>query len=427
MIKSKITDKVSTIVILYDHMLTGGIENYIINLILACKKKGYRIIWISPVDRKIAPEFKDILLDDYITIINCYKRHMQWFKYDDIVFNTNEIVRILSFTVFDFYRSEQIRKKYSKKCEMHSFYLIPHFTGNPYFIERYFNGKMKSIIKKIMQSKINGMIKNNNIVFFSKRHIKSLSENYNIKINNADEKLLAPYINIEPFDYNNADERSERNNFNIITIGRFEFPHKGYIIGLVKTFAKLKQKYPFLTLNIIGYGDNEQQLLDVIKETSPKIQEDIKLIGQVSPLRLSEYFRKSHLNISVAGAVKDGAHCGVISLPARHYTYECEVYGYLPESKDSILSDIPGIPVDVFIEEVINMSKQNFIDMCKKSYDTFDTRETNNPLYILDRKNIEIQKQISIVDIIFIRIIYRLLQIKNKFRSLLGKNLDPGY
>lgn len=420
-------NKNQTLVIVYDGMLVGGIENYLINLVLFCRKMKYRVIWLSPKERLVADDFRDILLDGYVELIDVYHKHMTWFKYESVLFKDNENVTILSFTIFDYFRAEKFLMDQSSKALFHNIYMIPHFTGNPYYIERYFKGITSKIIHKYMTSVIQKMDDNNGIVFFSPQHIEPLNSNYKIHVTEPESKILAPYIEVKPFDYENAKLRSIRNTFNIITIGRFEFPHKGYIIGLVDAYAKLKPKYPQLSLTIIGYGADKQMLLDKIQSIDSKIQQDIRLLGQVSPLELEQYLKLSHLNVSVAGAVMDGAHFGIISLPARHYCYDCEVYGYLPESKGEILSHKQGQPVEEYITEVLNMDAESFIEYSKMSYDTFDTAASYAPEYILERKNKHSRQTLSRKDIFFAKVIFYMFQIKNKLYTLLGKKMEQGY
>lgn len=109
---------------------------------------------------------------------------------------------------------------------------------------------------------------------------------------------------------------------------------------------------------------------------------DIKLLGEASPDEISNYMKEAHLNISVAGAVGDGARNGVLSIPARNYCIgECEVYGYLPDSRLKSTSLEKGILVDDFIEEVILMSNEEYIQKCIDSYNTYALNDVD-PLYV---------------------------------------------
>ena len=109
------------------------------------------------------------------------------------------------------------------------------------------------------------------------------------------------------------------------------------------------------------------------------------MLGFIKPDDLAYYFDRAHINISVAGGMTEGAKNGVISIPTRHYSYACEVYGFLPESIERNLSDEPGQSVVPFIESVINMSNQDYVKYAKLSYDAVISRIDNisiDPDYI---------------------------------------------
>ena len=59
-------------------------------------------------------------------------------------------------------------------------------------------------------------------------------------------------------------------------------------------FEELKAKYPQIRLTIIGYGKDEETLLNKIKTLSKEAQDDIVLVGKVNPSDLHNYFEKCH-------------------------------------------------------------------------------------------------------------------------------------
>lgn len=154
---------------------------------------------------------------------------------------------------------------------------------------------------------------------------------------------------------------------------------------MIKSYAELKQKYPDIRLHLIGYGEGEKQILQLLQKYPPNIKNHVKLLGAVEEKELKNYFDLAHVNISVAGGVFAGAVTGLVSIPARHYCYDCEVYGYLPESKNMTLNDLHGEDVKKYIEDLITMPKERYISLCRKSFETYQISDEEKELYDEDR------------------------------------------
>ena len=215
------------------------------------------------------------------------------------------------------------------------------------------------------------------------------------------------------------ENRSERNGcFNIITVGRFDFPHKGYMLGLVRAFGRLKPKYPQLTLSIIGLGQHEQMLKNEIANLPQGVQADVNLLGAVPHTELPHYFRDKHLSIAVAGAASDAARNGVLSIAARNFCdNECEVYGFYPESFVKNSSKEPGELVDKYIEDAINMTKEEYTKRCKDSYMVFTDPARYNPTFLYTTTEMCKDYYIGTMDLYF----YKVINYLRKLLMLLGK------
>jgi hypothetical protein len=413
--------KSKTFMFLYKNMDIGGIETYLIRLIRQLKEKGNRVLWLTPADRYIDDSFKDDLLDGYVEIIEINTRGFNWIKHANINFNKNEEVIALSFEPFDFLRIETIKKEYSS-IRIDSFYWVPHFKGNHYFIEEQVIWPLRPLVYKIIRKIIKHMEENDNIYYLNRSHLEAYERRYGYKVTNEKGKISGLTREVRPYDYNLALKRSIRNEFNIITVGRFDFPHKGYILGLIKVYGELKEKYSHLKLTIIGYGKDEIKVIEQIDRLSPNAKKDINLIGKVPYDDLQKYFKNAHLNIGVAGTIADGALTGLISIPVRHYSEVCEGYGYLPESRGKITADVPGVPIQKFIEEVIMMNQEEYLELSRKSYETYaKDGETNNIMSILNCKNRDASKTVSNLAIKFIKIYNILIKIIPKIKYEIRK------
>jgi glycosyltransferase involved in cell wall biosynthesis len=399
------TKQNKTLLFIYHAMDIGGIETYLIRLIRELRNNGNRILWLCPRDRYIDESFKNDLLDGYVELIEINKSGLNWIKHADIPFHIGEEVIALAFDLFDFMRIETIKKEYSK-IQIDSFYWVPHFFGPNRFIEEQASRPFQHIIRSIVGRIIKNMEQNDNIYYLSKSHLAAYTSKYGYKVRDEKKKISSgTTLEIQPYDYNLALKRSLRNEFNIITVGRFDFPHKAYVLGLIKAFAELKEKYGWIKLTIVGYGKDEDKVIQQINQLPDDIKKDINLVGKVPYNDLRMYFEKAHLNIGVASTISDAAVKGLISIPVRHYSEKCEGYGYLPDSRDKITTDVPGVPIQEFIKEVITMSQEKYLELSKKAYDTYASDgTTSNIMSILECRNKDAYKTVSNRTIIFIRL-----------------------
>lgn len=361
----------------------GGIENYVCSLIPIMLDAGVRVIWIRQKNKAVGMSFENVLSDKRIEQIFVHNPNIQWFRCDSIKLDKDDKVVVLSFNPSSMAKSLSLVKEY-KGYHITPFYYVPDTTGVQYFRDIFFPGfwgkYVKFKISKILESwEEHGLIR-----FFSKLQINSLVDYYGIKINNPDDKLLKSISTYPPFQEESVKDRAlnRSKEFNLITVGRFDFPHKSYILGLIRAFARLKPSIPQLRLLIIGYGPHENKVHEEIAKLPCEYTNDIELLGEVSPNELRHYFNIAHLNVSVAGAVGDGASNSVISIPARNYCDgECEVYG-LEYDPTIVVSTKPGEIVDKYILEVYNMDNNMFLEEARRIHNLF--YRPSEPWYVFD-------------------------------------------
>lgn len=360
----------------------GGIEKYVFRQTRFMINNGYRVIWLCDREPRVANSFSSIMLSNDVERYDINTHGVNWFDVPKIKFNKDETIVIVSFEPIEMAQSEVFCHEY-EGYNIRPLYLVPDTTGNQYFLERNFKGILNKKVLKCLKEYIEKWEKNDAIRFFSETQIKPLESAYDVEIKRKNEKVLRAVEQIENIDLQLIKNKAEnRNPFVIMTIGRFDFPHKGYMLGLVRSFARLNEKYHNLVLKIIGFGKDESILREEISKLDKDMQDRIILLGEVAPDEIKNYVQDVHLNISVAGAVGSGAICGILSIPARNYCEgECEVYGYLPQSRNMTTSLKSGHIVDKFIEEVINMSNAEYIQKCIESYEAYKP-ELVDPLYI---------------------------------------------
>ena len=376
-------------------MLIGGIETYAYKAIKNLKKDGDLVVWAKEPKSPIDDSFKNEIYDGKTVIMNGLNAK----KFKELIADGSAEIKIITFDMFYFAKAEKFKRNF-KLCPVHNFYLVPHFEGDTLYIQDGFSGKKKEIVRKRVEQIVQKMHKNNSIKYFSTKHIERMTSDYSYSVDNASFALVPSVENTKTqFDRQNCERLYNQEIFNILTVSRFEFPHKGYILGLIKTFAELKPKYPQLELTIVGYGLGEKEIKEQISQLDESISNSIHLPGKASPEQLIEYFDNANLNISVAGCCVQGAKNGTLSIPARHYTYDCEVYGYLPQSKSYTVSEEQGEPAAKYIEEILNMSLEEYCDKCKDSFDTYQNAQLNLRCKFSDMENVSKESVLTKKDI----------------------------
>lgn len=374
----------NTLVINYPALRTGGIENICFNIMKYSIGRGYRVVWLHYFPVLIANGYKEFVYNNVEMIPvkrNCFGK---WI-YKNLKFNKDEKITILSFTPFDMDNALKIKEKFSG-IDITPIYMVANTKGRYYFIEEYYFGCFRKRLYVSIQAIMKNWVEMDAVRFCAEGQIEAFEAHYKLKVPEHATKLIKGVIYPPKLDEDCLIEKAKRERFNLISISRFDFPHKGYLLGLIRAYGRLKEKYSQLTMSIIGYGPGKDLIEGEIKKLNKNAQQDLKLLGEVCRADFPEVLRNMHLNISVAGSVGAGAINGVLSIPARNFCEsECEVYGFLPESRNMTTATISGELVDPFIEQVINMPDSEYIRKTKEAYDSYASIDVD-PEWIFKQK-----------------------------------------
>ena len=398
----------------------GGIEQYFYDLVkILIEDDNVRIVWLLDKRRAICDSFKDLFVNKRLQIVDVKSTGLYWFKYDFFDLRVYEDNVILSFTPVNMAMALSIAEK-NKDCDIKCFYCLPNTTGDAYFIENFFYGCAYKYVKREMSLIHKKWVNNDAIRYFSYNHIGALANNYSLSIVPDTIKCLPAVTKMPLFPLDTILNKLTSENFNIISVSRFDFPHKGYLLGLIRSFGKLWETHKNIKLYIIGHGQHKEQVLSEINKLSNGAKANVILLGQVGKNDIGRYMAQAHLNIGVAGGVGCGAIYGVPSIPARNFCYEgCEVYGLLPQSYMKTTSIEPGEDVIPYIDYFISLGKDDYIKECYNSYNAYLGRYSNyNPYYFFEQ-NSTIADCDNKHDIRFIKwfsILYRFI---NKIKNIL--------
>jgi glycosyltransferase involved in cell wall biosynthesis len=370
------------VLIMFKFRSIGGIESMILRLADYLKKQGHRVLYasdeINGIDNLEINDYMDALLDlksdiiDYRELIEAYNNSS---KIRSILFNSNSDITILVFNYYEYFIAQDIKIKSPNPNRVNIVFYVVHPISHT-CIDLVTSAK-KKIIKKTLHNLYKDMLIDlymNDIIYFMDEECIEFNErHFNISLDKAYNNILRLPMNINEITFNNK-EIYNQNEFNILTIARLDFPFKGYVLGLVNDFAKLKQKYKDISLTIIGDGSGMTELLTEINKQDSQIQKDIHVLGRIEYRNLSIYFNKAKLFIGMGTTILDACNNGVPAITVHSYTKLNKALGFFyehPEKLGNISDNTTIINAIELIEKAINMNENEYLSLCIKSFEAF--------------------------------------------------------
>lgn len=404
------------VVFFRNHLVIGGVETYMYNQAKHLKENGWTVVWVRKHSfARFDQSFADVFGEENAVIWN---RQIPLRAMKKLTGGKYAEIKVIAFNMYQFAQAEKFKKRF-EDASVSTFLFMPHYKGEALFFEENHSGSRKEPVKYRMASIYRKMHGADNLRYFNIKHMEVTSANYGYQITDPERLFVPPRIpECTVCDLERCEKLATRERFNILTVTRFDFPHKDYLFGLIRAYAQLKERYPHIELTIIGYGVGQSRVEEAIDGLSEAARKDVHLIGKVSPDQLKEYYYDANLNVSVAGSCSQGAKLGVLSIPARHYNEACEVYGYYPESRLKTVAEEPGDPVAPYIENVLNMSPEVYISKCQAAFDTFNNDEINQRDSMGEIQNCSAEATLSVKDIAYITIQEMWREIHSKSRRI---------
>lgn len=381
-------DNKKTLLVNYFGMSTGGIEKYIAQLMRYAAKEGHRVIWFTTDGIPAKAKQSGIVGNPGIEIVTFAGGRRKFFKKSpDLHLSENEDVVMISFVPEDYVWAEQFRFKYKCKSFYHHLILM-NFFGWLTYPEDEFKTKFLSKKRAKLSNKLAHQFDENQVIrAFADKQLAAYKDRYDLKYDISKDLILKsfPIEGVLSYDelMNLAKIRNEE--FRIVTCARFQFPHKGYLLGLLDDFSELRKKYDNVKLIIVGDGEKEtfykkfDSLPDYVKES-------IEIKGTLLFEDLIELYRTCHLSVGLAGALSSSASIGLPSLLVRHDTLNCETYGFYQDNETTLKSD-PGNDIIPYIEKVMECSNDEYMDFGLTGRAEYERRVTTDPDYILKETN----------------------------------------
>lgn len=291
----------------YFKMIIGGSETLILRLIKWYADKGYRIILMNESftdDKSLLVDIESISGLEYYSY-NKLKHTFSDINNVELEFEENDNVYINTLQLWDFFRC--IRFFFNCKYSCRFFYSI--------YIVHPFCTLMNRVISFVIGKQIViSLIKGEHIVFMDEQTVASTAVYYNIKKTINQMRIIRLPIFIR-----NKKDSIDISNFNILSITRFDFPFKGYVLGLIDDYVCLNKEYRNTSLTIIGTGEGKNIVLDKVHELPEAIQRNISIIDSVPYSQIESYIKEASVYVGMGTTVLDAANYNRICIIATPY------------------------------------------------------------------------------------------------------------
>lgn len=356
----------------------GGIETYFYNLMKGNLNRGRRVIWLCDENPKVDDSFDDLLALDGLEVVPFRSAKTRFPKHLQINLHEEDKVTIVCAYTRFLLLAEQLKRRLACRT-VNAFYLMPHFVGALQFPELAAPRPIRPILKSWYRGLVLKWLDNGEYLFFDQKHIDALTEKYSISRQNL-QCLIVPCVSeMRYFDEKKvlAKAKSRNEQFHIVCSSRFDFPHKGFILGVLDDFAELKKRYSQIALTIVGDGPGKCEVERKLADMSDDVRSSIETLGFLSPLQFDKVLEDAHLHISLAGCLTLGARCGTLSLPARHYTTDFQTPGfYTASSFEGCMVTSPCDDGMQYLIEAIEMPDEEYVEL---SYESFEAEPQQEP------------------------------------------------
>lgn len=296
---------------------------------------------------------------------------------------------IINFTIDKWLDIEVLKKKHHYNLSNIIYDIHPETFYKGVKIKNFY---LKKIIKKIVKQLLIKIYANDSIISMDENNIDSVRK----------------YLNFSKSDYNPIILRlpmfcdSSKNCQKVIkdgytsnivmTASRADFPYKGYIIGLIDDFCKLKETKLDLRLWIITEGPSENLIKDKIDNLPMKIKKDIKIYNWMKYSDLLSMMERCKLYIGMGTTVLDASLRYKPAIPTAFGTFQNMTCGLFSSNPTKI-----GVNLDdskeafTLIENILNQDFDSYKSLCISSYnavkDNYDIEKIMRMLLSIKVKN----------------------------------------
>lgn len=158
----------------------------------------------------------------------------------------------------------------------------------------------------------------------------------------------------------------------LMTASRAEFPYKGYLLGLIDIYGRLKGEYPMLKLVIVAGGESRDVGLikDKIALLPTKARQDVEFHHWMDYDTLREKIKSCKLFIGMGTSVLDAALEYKPSIAVKYNTYDVISQGMLKDFPEFCTADEDcKTSADPLIKHILELDEESYR---KEAYATFN-------------------------------------------------------
>lgn len=348
-------EKKNVLVFCYSDMRLGGIQKIIYGYVEYFLTRGGAVIWVAPEKHSVDPGHRKLINPETITI--CSEKQAEAYL-KDLCGTYDTTVVILSFRPSDYLKMAKLEAALPDQ-DIRNYMTVAHYKGTHLFLEENYRGRHRSPKFEIAKSFYEKLLENKSLFFCSLKQAEAFEAHYGIPMPEKS-VFVIPASRVHP-GVGEDCIRGRHGKQNIISVCRFSFPHKGYVLGLIRAYGTLKETYPKLKLTLIGYGDGTARVEKELQALKPQVRKDVTVIPGVSTDKLPEYFAEASVAVGLAGAASTSAAAALITLVARHYCETGEVYGSYPDCWEKTVSEEPGVDMVPQLERVLNLDEESYL------------------------------------------------------------------
>lgn len=273
---------------------------------------------------------------------------------------------VINFGFGRYLNVECIKKKYNIQFNNIIYDIIPiTFLKGSGFKSNFLRNHAKRKYLKILLR----MVKNGAVLSQEETNNKSVCSYFGIKLSDYNPKMLRIPMVCNPLANHELIIKDGYSSSIILTAARADFPFKGYMIGLVDEFEKIKKSVKNAKLKIYSDGGDIEVLREKINSVSTGIQKDIELCGWISYIELYSELKKCKMYIGLGSSLMDAALNYKPSIVASYNTTKCVTAGTFADNPNCIGTKEDDLPTAaILIEKIFSMTSEQYRDLCQKNF-----------------------------------------------------------
>ena len=320
---------------------------------------------------------------------------------------------VINFGFVRYLNIECIKKKYKLRFDNIIYDIIPatFLVGTGFK-----NNLLRKHIKRKYLKTLLRMVDNNSVISQEETNNRSVCSHFGIDEKKYNPKLLRIPMDCKRLENCESIIKEGYKSKIIMTAARADFPFKGYMIGLIDEFKKIKEKDDGLILQIFSAGGDIEELKDKIRSVPDIIRKDIVLNGWITYSDLYNELKKCKIYIGLGSSLMDACLNYKPTIVVSYDTRKCVTAGTFDENPFCIgTKGEDYFPAGEIIEKIIQLDYEKYKNLCFNSFEAVN-KNYNIDSIMTDLLNTK-TKNSSCILTFSERLEHNMNNLRNKLRS----------